>query len=43
MLKQSPIEIFKEFYEKIKGEAMSQESEEIIQQLLEEVSEDDAH
>ena len=41
--KQSPIEIFKEFYEKMKGEAMSQESEEIIQQLLEEVSEDDAH
>ena len=40
--KQSPIEIFKEFYEKMKGEAMSQESEEIIQQLLEEVSEDDA-
>lgn len=28
---------------KMKGEAMSQESEEIIQQLLEEVSEDDAH
>jgi len=27
----------------MKGEAMSQESEEIIQQLLEEVSEDDAH
>ena len=41
--KQSPIEIFKEFYEKMKGEAMSQESEEIIQQLLEEVNEDDAH
>ena len=33
----------KEFYEKMKGEAMSQKSEEIIQQLLEEVSEDDAH
>ena len=41
--KQSPIEIFKEFYEKMKGEAMSQKSEEIIQHLLEEVSEDDAH
>ncbi len=34
---------FKQFYEKMNGEAMSQESEEIIQQLLEEVSEDDAH
>lgn len=41
--KQSPLEIFKEFYEKMKGEAISQASETIIQQLLEEVNEDDAH
>ena len=43
MDKNSPLDIFKEFYEKMKGEEMDSKSQEIIEELLEEDALYDAH
>ena len=43
MDKNSPLDVFKEFYEKMKGEEMDSKSQEIIEELLEEDDLYDAH